>query len=158
LAIGLYNKDSRKLLARFITKKVFPLNINGVVREVDIKNGTLKVEDKKKGQTFTVDIEKNTKITNYTKEQGLAKFGLSKIEIGQRAHVNGIASTSEENRIAASHILLLPGNAIGILTPPSGQKPASASASPSAKPKASPTPTKKPVPTKKPAPTPTEIQ
>ena len=53
VALGLYNKDSRRLLARFVLVKTLPVHINGIVKEVDIKGGTISVEDKKDG-IFTI--------------------------------------------------------------------------------------------------------
>lgn len=117
VAIGIYNKETRRLLARFVFVKILPIQISGVVREVDIKGGTISVEDKKRNTIFTVDIEKSTKTTNYTKAEGITKSGLSKIEIGQRAHIHGLPSNDEENRITATRILLLPAKTAGIATP-----------------------------------------
>lgn len=117
VAIGIYNKETRRLLARFVFVKILPIQISGVVREVDIKGGTISVEDKKRNTIFTVDIEKSTKTTNYTKAEGITKSGLSKIEIGQRAHIHGLPSKDEENRITATRILLLPAKTAGIATP-----------------------------------------
>src|SRR3989344_234511 len=143
VAVGLYNKESRKLLGRFILVKDIPVNINGVVPEVGIQAGTISVEDKKKGKTFMVDVERTTIVRVYAPGQGLIKSGLSKIEIGQRAHVYGTLSKEEENRIVGSRILLLPGKAIGITAPPTATPSATKAATPSATPK----PTKKPTPT-----------
>lgn len=111
VTIGLYNKESQKLLSRFLLIKEIQIRLIGIVREVDIKGGTITVEDKKMGKTMIVDIEKATIIRTFTKGEGLVKSGLSKIEIGQRAYISGIVNKEQENRIAASKILLLPGKA-----------------------------------------------
>ncbi|MBI2036625.1 hypothetical protein HYT17_03275 [Candidatus Microgenomates bacterium] len=115
LSLGLYNKDSRKLLARIIMVKKIPIRVNGIVREVDIKGGTISVTDKKKNQVYIVDIEKTTKISRFVKAEGLVVSGLSKIEIGERAHLFGTKEASQEARLSASRILILPGKAVGIM-------------------------------------------
>lgn len=147
VAIGLFNKESRRLLARIILIKEIPIHIEGVVREVDIKGGTITIEDKKRGKTFIIDIEKTTTIRNYTKAEGLVKSGISKIEIGQRARVRGIRNEKEEDRLSATRIILFPGKTNGIMN-----------STPSASPTEKPSPTATPGPTKKPSkatPTPT---
>src|SRR5581483_2039732 len=48
VAVGLYNKDSRKLLGRVVLDKDSPIQVNGLIKEVDIKGGTISVEDKRK--------------------------------------------------------------------------------------------------------------
>ena len=153
LAIGLYNKDSRKLLARIIMLKNIPANITGVVREVDIKDGTITVEERKKSKTLIIDIEKTTKISLYSMGGGIAKSGLSKIEIGQRAHVFGNLNEEEEDRIGALRILLLPARTI--ISPTNEvvkEATQSATPTPTTKPTATPRPTRKPTTT----PTPSE--
>lgn len=155
VAIGLHNKESRRLLARIVIVKKIPLAVRGIVVEVDIKGGTITIEDKRKNQNFVIDIEASTKTNNYTPATGITKSGLSKIEIGQRAHVYGLPNTDEENRIIALRILLLPDKIAEVTkspkpvatesaskpsaTPPLGQRPSGPAAT--AKPKAASTPT-----------------
>ncbi len=141
VALGLYNKESRKLLARIALVKEIPMHVNGIVKEVDIKGGTISVEDKKKNQIYIVDIEKTTKISKFVKAEGLISSGISKIEIGERAHVSGTKEASEEARLNASRVLILPGKAVGI----TALKETTSSATSSAK-TATSSPTKKPTP------------
>lgn len=136
VALGLYNKESRKLLARIVLVKEVPVHVNGVVKEVDIKGGTISVDDKKKNKVYIVDIEKTTKISRFVKAEGLVASGLSKIEIGERAHVTGGKEASTEARLSASRILILPGKAVGITAP----KETTSSATSSSTKKATPTP------------------
>lgn len=148
VAIGLYNKDSRRLLARFVLIKDIPLALSGAVREVDIKGGTIAVEDKRTGKKFIVDIETTTKTNNYTPQSGITKSGLSKIEIGQRAHVYGLPDSDEGDRMTALRVLLLPEKIAEISKPPEEEVPTTT------KEETTPVPTKKPTATPKPKATP----
>ena len=146
VVIGLYNRESRRLLARILLVKNVPLAIAGAVREVDIKGGTVTLEDKKQTRSVTVDIEKATQISSYTKTEGVVKSGLSKIEIGQRTHVFGQKNTDEKDRITATRILLLPPKTIGSTPTPVEVKKENTPTPTAAKPTSSPRPTRKPSP------------
>lgn len=119
--------------AKVILTKTLPQNINGIVEKTDQTNFTISVKDQK-GVIYLVDIESTTKVQSWDKAKGLIKIGFSKIQNGDRVHVNGQIVPKEENRISAIRILVLPGQAAGI----SGK-----SATPSAQ---TPTPTSKPWP------------
>lgn len=105
--LGLYNKQSRRLLARVVTEITVLIFLNGVVESLDSENFSLKVvteEDK----VFTIDVEKTTKTFSYTKDEGLIKSGFSKIEVGQNVIVSGTLRILEKNRIIADRILIFP--------------------------------------------------
>lgn len=138
VAIGIYNRESRRLLARFILVKEIAIQVSGLVKEVDIKDASITIEDKKKGESFIIDIDKKTIIRNYTKAKELVKSTLPKIEIGQRAHVFGLANKGDKNHVSASRLLLLPGKVTP--TSPSPTQAAKDEGSPSG----SPIPTKIP--------------
>lgn len=105
--IGLYNKDSERLLARFINAISLPTIVKGAVSNVDRKNFTITVamED---GKNTLVDIETVTKTTAYndTEEE---RSGFSKIEQGNRVIIVGFPNAKEKNRMVATRILLFPG-------------------------------------------------
>jgi hypothetical protein len=75
--IGLYNKDSDRLLARFINETSIPLFLNGVISDKDKDNFTitLSTEDEKK---YTVDIENITKTFSFSDGQ-LQTYGFTKM-------------------------------------------------------------------------------
>lgn len=105
--IGLYNKQSKRVLARFIKTEAAPLFINGVVSSINTANYTVTVvsEDQKK---MLVDIETVTKTSQYTKEDDIAKLGFSKIQTGQRAYVTGYKDKNEAGRMTATRVLIMP--------------------------------------------------
>ncbi len=102
-AIGLYNKETEKLLARFITQKInIPTVISGAITSVDEDEYTITVIDKA-GVEYTVDIERSTDSYIYDKE--LTESGFSKFATGEKVIVTGPLSKDEDNRISAERVL-----------------------------------------------------
>lgn len=105
--IGLYNKDTKRLLGRFISlASSVPENISGVVVSRDPEEFTLKVLDPQ-GKSRTINIETSTK-TNVWEENELAKSGFSKISIGERVIVIGFEDLKEKDVINASRVIHFP--------------------------------------------------
>lgn len=123
--LGLLNKETETLSAKIIIVRTHPINFQGKVKEVDVKGGTITVENLKQEKTWVVDVEATTKIFVWKKGEGLVKSGLSKIEIGDRVHVLA-TSTKEGESVSALRILVLPGLATGI----TGEKPTEPTPSP----------------------------
>lgn len=105
--IGLYNKDSERLLARFINTYTLPLYLSGTISEVNKTDYTitLAMED---GKSYLVDIESVTKTNSFDKENNSEKSGFSQVEKGTRAFVIGYPDKKEANRMVATRILLFP--------------------------------------------------
>ncbi len=107
--VGLYNKDTERLLARFVKKATaIPTSFEGVILEKDTEEYTLTVVNEK-GEKRTVDIESSTDTYAYSKGQEEEKSGFSKIEVGERVIVTGFPSKEDSNRLSASRILVLLG-------------------------------------------------
>ncbi|MDP3726953.1 MAG: DUF5666 domain-containing protein, partial [bacterium] len=102
--LGLYNKQSRRLLARFVQTLKMPKTIHGAVASVDEKNFIVEVATLEGNKT--VDIENITKTFSYTKEDGLSKSGFSKIKENQRIMVVGFPDIKDKSRFIASRIIL----------------------------------------------------
>ena len=144
--LGLYNKQSQRILARFIDTTVNPTLLKGSVSEVDKKNFqfVLTTEDQKQTK---IDVTTTTKVSVYNKDDGLTKLGFSKITVGNRVVVVGYPSKTTPSLIAGSRVIIfpdLPNDPKIVVSEPS---PASEAAEPiiTATPK-----TKKVVPTTKP--------
>lgn len=103
---GLYNKESRKLLARFVNEISIPLFLQGVLSEKDEKNYTLKIttDDSK---TYLVDIENITKSFEFNDGE-LNSAGFSDMKNMQNALIVGFPDKNEEGRITASKIVIFP--------------------------------------------------
>lgn len=123
--LGLYNKDSKRLLARFVETIVLPKTFHGVVVEKDSEDFTITLATVK--TEIAIDIETTTKTRAYTKEGGLTASGFSKIKVGDRVFVAGFEDKQDKNRIIGERIILfgeLPKNPriqtpLPLTTPPS---------------------------------------
>lgn len=110
-AIGLYNKQTEKLLARFVQQASnIPLNIDGVVTDKNTTDYTVTVKDAN-GQSKVVNIETSTKTLSYEDGESI-KSGFTKIQKGERVIVVGFADKTEKDEINASRFLRLPGVAL----------------------------------------------
>lgn len=105
--IGVYNKQSRHLLARFIRISIDPTVIAGTITALDSKNfvATIATDDEK---TQKVDVSTITKIYTYQGE-GLAKSGFSQLKVGERVIVTGFADKQDPTLLAASRLITFPG-------------------------------------------------
>jgi len=105
--IGLYNKETKRLLARFVERATsIPENIEGVVAGKDTRNFTMDIVgvDEK---TKIVDVQSSTKTTSYDKGVS-TKSGFSKITVGERIIIVGFADPKIENQINTSRIIHFP--------------------------------------------------
>lgn len=105
-ALGLYNKESHRLLARFVNEKNLPLFLHGIISEIDEDKFTvtLLTED---GKEYMVDVENITKTFSYDDGE-LESSGFSKIEKMQNSIVIGFLDPKENNRLTASRIITFP--------------------------------------------------
>lgn len=105
--LGLYNKESRRTLARFVTVVSVPTLIHGGVTAIDDKNFTVDVLTVG-GKKFTVDIDYTTTTYSYTSSSGHIKSGFSKIKEGYNIIINGSLDSKNENKISASRVVIFP--------------------------------------------------
>lgn len=114
--IGTVNKDEKTAIARMVVEKEPNVLTIGKVASVSTKEGTVTLLTTE-GKTIICDIEINTKSNYYDPQKAaLVKIGLSKIEEGSPIHVFGNKGT-EENRITALRLLLLPKEISGLVIP-----------------------------------------
>jgi hypothetical protein len=105
-ALGLYNKESRRLLARFVNAITLPKFIYAKVDSIDSKNIMLNTttEDKK---SLIVDIQTSTRISLHNKSAGITRSTFSKISNADDIIAIGFSIASNENMMAASRIIVL---------------------------------------------------
>ncbi|HSW89198.1 MAG TPA: hypothetical protein VLG12_08595 [Candidatus Saccharimonadales bacterium] len=104
--LGNYNKESKRILARFVDVLTFPQTYSGIVDSVDSKNYQFNITtlDQK---TKLIDVGNITKTSAYSADTGLKKAGFSKIQTDQRVYVVGFPDKTDPNKIIASRIILL---------------------------------------------------
>ncbi|HEV2339332.1 MAG TPA: hypothetical protein VGT05_01030 [Patescibacteria group bacterium] len=105
--LGLYNKESRRILARFVDGLIQSLSFNGIVVGIDRTNYNIKVETNDNNEV-TIEIEDTTKTASYTSDGGLVKSGFSKVNTGERITVTGYDNNASKDDIIASRLLIFP--------------------------------------------------
>lgn len=105
--LGLYNKQSQRILARFVEVVTLPRVLNGAVTSIDEDDFTVKIV-LDTNEVYTIDIEKITKTLSHAKGVGLTRSGFSKIKQGQHVIVIGFPDRKEKNKLTASRFLLFP--------------------------------------------------
>lgn len=105
--LGLYNKESRRILARFVTVVSVPTLIQGGITSIDNKNFTVDILTID-GKRFTIDIDYTTTSYSYSASSGHIKSGFSKIKEGYSIIVSGSLDAKNENRISASRVIIFP--------------------------------------------------
>jgi hypothetical protein len=105
--LGLYNKQTKHTLARFITVVTPPQFLQGEIASIDGTEFVITVISDK-GTLTPVDVENITKTFLYSKDGGLQKAGFSKIEAGKQIVVIGFPDKKNPKRILASRVLVFP--------------------------------------------------
>jgi len=105
--LGLYNKESRRILARFVSVITNPTIIHGGVSAKDNENFSLNVATED-GRQMTVDVENLTRTYSYTQKEGLVKSGFSKIKENFNIIAIGVLNKKDENRLTATKIIFFP--------------------------------------------------
>jgi hypothetical protein len=103
--IGLYNKETERLLARFITKTAsVPDYLVGKVASVDEKNFQFDLQPTEESKK-TIDVQRSTTTDSYSDDDGEQKSGFSKLEEGQMVFVAGFQDDKDKTLFSASRIL-----------------------------------------------------
>ncbi|MGI8419590.1 MAG: DUF5666 domain-containing protein [Candidatus Levyibacteriota bacterium] len=102
--LGLYNKESKRILARFIDTQVDPTRYEGVIASIDKKNDNIIVETADQKQV-TVSIDTTTKISSSDNGAALVRYGFSKLNVGDRVFVVGYPDKKDTNMLDATRII-----------------------------------------------------
>ncbi|HSA83726.1 MAG TPA: hypothetical protein VLF20_02460 [Patescibacteria group bacterium] len=102
--LGLYNKQSKRILARFINTSVDPIFLSGTVSDIDKKNFiiTITTTDNK---SYKLDNQTSTTISTYDLEDGLVKSGFSKLALGDRISALGFVDTKDATLVVPDRII-----------------------------------------------------
>lgn len=102
--IGLYNKQSKRIMAREIDVITLPKIIQGVVLSIDDKKHTFELQDEK--EKITVDVATITKTFEYTKEEELSSSGFSNLSENQNVLAFGYLDKDDKKLLLASRIII----------------------------------------------------
>ncbi len=105
--LGLYNKQSKRTLARFIRTSVDPVFVTGGISELDSRNFTFSVlsEDQK---TTKIDHQPSTKIANFSSDGTPTRLTFARLATGDRVAVIGYPDKTDPELIVASRISVFP--------------------------------------------------
>ncbi len=106
--LGLYNKESRRILARFIEVLQIPDFIHGTVSSIDENNFSFGISMETDKQ-INIEVENTTKTLSFDSGKSLlVKSGFSKIKVSENIIVIGFPSKTGSDILNASKIILLP--------------------------------------------------
>lgn len=136
--LGIYNKQSKRMLARFVKTYAPQTILSGGINAIDAKNFQLTIvtPDQKERK---VDIATTTKLFSYSPDGDLVKYGFSKLAIGDRIQVAGSADREDATLFEATRLidyLGVPKDPNVVITAPTTAAPTSATTK-----QATPTPT-----------------
>jgi hypothetical protein len=103
--VGLYNKETQKLLVRVIDSvDTLPVYFEGAISSVDSKNYQLSAVDAK-GATKNIDIENSTKTSLATTDGDLTKSGFSKLSVNERILAVGFWDKKDKDLLSSLRII-----------------------------------------------------
>ena len=105
--LGLYNKESRRILARFVNVITIPFIIHGGVAAIDSENFSINITTEE-GKQMIVNIENLTRTYSYTQKAGYLRSGFSKIKDNYNIIVMGILDTKDKNKMVATRVIFFP--------------------------------------------------
>lgn len=105
--LGLYNKESRRILARFVNVISIPVIIHGGIAAIDSENFTLNIATED-GKQMTVDVENLTRTYSYTQEDGYERSGFSKIKENSNIIAIGVLDKKDDSKLIATKIIFFP--------------------------------------------------
>lgn len=103
--VGLYNKETQKLLARSISiVNTIPVYFEGAINGVDATNYQLTVVNEK-GEKKTIDIQSSTKTSLGTVDGDLQKSGFTKLNVNERILAVGFWDKKDSNLLSTLRII-----------------------------------------------------
>ncbi len=104
--LGLYNKDSKRILARFINAVRLPTFTKGTISKIDKKNFAITVKKENKKEII-VDVENSTTIVQVSREGEMVRSSFSKLTTDDIVHIVAYPDKKEEDRFSGIRILVL---------------------------------------------------
>jgi len=103
--LGIYNKESQRILARYIDTQVNPTRYAGEIIEIDGKNFVLTVMtfDQK---SVKIEIDTTSTVSSYSKGGSLTRYGFSKLNIGDRVKAVGYPDKKDNTLLIADRMIV----------------------------------------------------
>src|SRR5258708_21940965 len=102
--LGIYNKESQRILARYINTITTPARYSGEITAIDGKNFQLSVMtvDQK---LVKVEIDTTSALSSYSNGAALTKYGFSKLNITDRIQVSGYPDKKDATLLIADRMI-----------------------------------------------------
>jgi hypothetical protein len=102
-AFGIYNKESQRILARYIYTATVPTRYSGEITAIDGKNFqiTIMTTDQKSAK---VEIDTASTVDSYSTGGELTKYGFSKLNVGDRVLVTGYPDKKDATLLIADRM------------------------------------------------------
>lgn len=102
--VGLYNKDTERLLARKIDSvDTIPVYFEGALKSINEEDYQLTIVNNE-GKEITVDILSSTK-TNLASKNGLIRSGFSKLNVNSRILAIGFWDEKDKSLLSATRVI-----------------------------------------------------
>lgn len=105
--LGLYNKQTKRILARFVRTSIDPIFVTGAIATTDPKLIMLSLKTTE-GKSAKIDVVPTTKISSYTKTGLVSKLTFLSLNIGDRVIVIGYPDKKDTSLTVASRLIVLP--------------------------------------------------
>lgn len=114
-AFGSLDLDQKTLIIKVIMAHDIPRKIYGVVKEVDVNEGTFTIASK--SNTYSFDYEITTRCKMSGKNNELTNCGISKIKPDDRIFIRANAKDESIDKLKAVRILVLPATPLPTIIP-----------------------------------------
>lgn len=105
--LGLYNKESRRILARFVDVITTSTIVHGGVSATDNINYSFNIATEE-GKQMTVDVENLTRTYSFTQTGDLVRSGFSKIKENYNIIAIGVMDKKNKDTLIATRIIFFP--------------------------------------------------
>jgi hypothetical protein len=102
--LGIYNKESQRILARYVDIETVPTRYQGEITAIDGKNFdlTMMTIDQK---VEKVSIDDTTTTSSYSSGGSLGQYGFSKLNVGDRIFVVGYPDKTDATLLDADRVV-----------------------------------------------------
>lgn len=105
--LGLYNKESRRILARFVNVISAPVVIHGGVSAIDNKSFSINITTEE-GKQMTIEVENLTRTYSYTQKDDYIRSGFSRIKENFNIIAIGVFDKKDKSTLIATRIIFFP--------------------------------------------------
>lgn len=102
--LGIYNKESQRILARYVDTVTVPTRYTGEISAIDGKKFQLTIATAN-GKSAKVAIDTSSAIVSYSGGASLNQYGFSKLNIGDRVEVIGYPDKTNASLLIAARMI-----------------------------------------------------